>query len=143
MKRKSLLFIWLLAFVCIPAAAGDEVEVSSINFDKEQPGGSSSVLVDFPLGGNQPVRRAIIDFILESCKSLNSVEDVVFPSNTCNEVTFRKFLEDYTTAVCRNCAADQHDYAVYMEDESYEVTWFSNLSILKVADTDQIGRAHV
>lgn len=137
MKRKFLLIIWLLAFISIPVAAGDEVEVSSIHFDKEQPGGSSSVLVDFPLGDNQPVRRTIIDFILERCKSLNSVEDVVFPSNTCNEVTFGKFLEEYTTAVSRNCADDQHDYAVYMEDESYEVTWFSNLYIQKVADTSR------
>ncbi|MBP5386554.1 MAG: DUF3298 domain-containing protein [Prevotella sp.] len=129
----------LLIFAAINAMADNTVPVSSVDYEKEQQYGSSRVSVEFPLGENSPLRRAIIDYILETCKTINSGVKVKQPSNICDKVAFEKYLEKYTTVVCKFCAEDQHDYALSFEDdvESYKVVWFSNLFISKVADTDK------
>ena len=136
---KHLLMTLLLAFFAFSALADNVVTVSGIEFEKEQQYGSSQVRAEFPLGDDCAFRRTIIDYILEVCKTTNPGVEVKQPSNTCDEAAFTKYLEEYTTVLSKLCAADQHEYAMFLgeEGETYKVVWFSNLFIGKVADTDE------
>ena len=136
--KKYFLSILLLVFVTTNATAGDTLSICNMEFEKELLGGSSTVQVDFPLGEDNLMRRAVVDFIYESLHFFSGVE-VTFPPNTCDEQTFVSFLEQYTLVLCRQTAAEQQEYAQSFgkDEEAYTVEWFSNLSIQKVADTDR------
>ena len=134
---KHIFITLLLFFAAINSMANDLVSAINITYEKEQQYGSSNVSVDFPLVEDCPLRRAIIDYILEVCNTTYPGVKLKQPSNTCDSTTFDKYLEEYTTILCRLSAEDQHDYAAFMEDSTYQVTWFSNLFIQKVADTDK------
>ena len=137
--KKQLFTSLLLFFIAINAMADNTISICQVAYEKEQPGGSSDVRVDFPLGADSPVRRAIIDYIFESLHGYPGV-DIDYPLNTCDESTFKAFLEQFTTTLCQITADDQKEFAATFSDEdepSYVTDWFSNLSILKVADTDQ------
>ena len=137
--KKTFFALLMVVLSTITAAADNIVPIQNFNFEKELPGGSSQVLIDFPTGTDSPVRRAIIDYIYESLHSFaGSGVNIAFPSNTCDEQTFGTFIEKYTETLCHNAAMDQNEYATSMSEdgETYEMVWFSNLSVQKVADTD-------
>ena len=148
---KLLFAIFLMAFTAIPATADDIVAITSIESEKEQVGATAKITVEFPVGNDSPTRRAIIDYINENLHTMGylsvlreegphpaSVKDVHFPSNTCDEATFRTFLDQLTTVVCKLTSRDQQEYAQSLEEdgESYQPRWFDNRFIGKVADTD-------
>ena len=116
----------------------DSLSINTIEFEKELPGCSSRVTVEFPLGENNRVHRAVMDYILDVCINFAPGVEVTQPSNTCDVYTFKRYLEEYTITKCLLSAQDQHDYALsFGEDgEQYKVQWFSNLFIQKTADTD-------
>ena len=136
--KKIILATLMMVRAILNATADNTVTVTNISVEKKQKGGSSDVSVDFPLGTDSPLRRAIIDYIFERCKAINPGVEVAQPSNMCDEATFRRYLEEYTTTSCRLCAEDQQDYAASFVEEgtSYDVEWFSNFSIEKVVETD-------
>ena len=135
--KKMIIAALLLACAFLNATADNTVTVNNIHVEKKQKGGSADVSVDFPLGTDSPLRRAIIDYIYERCKAINPGVEVTTPSNTCDEAAFRRYLEEYATVSCRLFAEDQQDYAATFVEENtpYEVEWFSNFSIEKVAET--------
>lgn len=136
---QKILTTLLLAITALTASADNTLTVSDIEFEKEQPYASSRVFVEFPLGTDGLLRRTIIDYILEVCRTTYPGVTTEQPVNTCDESTFKKYLEDYTTVLCQLCAEDHQDYVMSLdeEDKPYEVAWFSYLSIQKVADADQ------
>lgn len=136
---KHIFVTLLLSFAAINTMADNTVPVSRIEYEKKQQFASSRVSVEFPLGEDSLLRRALIDYIFEVCRITNPGVNVEQPSSSCDEPAFRKYLETYTTTLCRLCAEDQHEYALsFGEDgEPYKVEWFSNLSIQKAADTDK------
>lgn len=138
MIKKNFLSILLLFFAAANAMAGDTLTISNIGFEKKLPGGSSTVNIDFPLGDNNAVRRAVVDYIYEGLQFFSGVQ-IAYPPNTCDEPTFKTFLEEYTQALCQITAEEQQEYAQSFEDEEepYNMDWFSNLAVLKAADTDR------
>ena len=149
---KNLLFVLLwMAFMAIPATADDAVAISSIKCEKEQVGATAEISVEFPVCDDSPTRRAIIDYICQSLQTIGyfsvlreegplspADKDVHFPPNTCDETTFKTFLEEVTTVVCKLTSGDQQEYAHSLEENggSYQVKWFNNRYIRKAADTD-------
>ena len=129
----------LLALAAFTASADNTVTITDIEFEKELPYASSRVSAEFPLGEDGLLRRAIIDYILEGCRTTYPGVQIEQPSNTCDEPTFKKYLEDYTTVLCQLCAEDHQDYVNSLdeEDKPYEVAWYSYISFQKEADTDQ------
>lgn len=121
------------------ATTKDSLTVEWIEFEKEERGGSSRISAEFPVGDDSPLRRTVIDYIFE-CLDIYPSLETKFPSNTCDVAAFRKFLKEYTTTLCQNNAADQNDYAKSLsddgEDSDYNVTWFTNISVQKAAETD-------
>ena len=149
--KKLLSAIFGMVFTAIPAIADDTVTISSIKSEKEQIGATTQISVEFPVGDDNPTRRSIIDYIHENLRTMGSLsvlreedpltpadKDVQFPSNNCDETTFRSFLDQLTTVVCKLISGDQQEYAHSLEEdgESYQVKWFNNMYIGKVAETD-------
>lgn len=137
MKKIIMALLWMLV-ISLGVMADNGLNIVEIEVEKEQKGGSSHVWVHFPIGADSPVRRAIIDFIFQRMHSFSNA-DIVFPSNTCDEEAFNTFLDNYTVILCQFCAKDQQEYAAFCAEsgEVYEVPWFKNFSILKVAETDR------
>ena len=149
--KKLLSAIFWMVFTAMPAIADDTVTISSIKSEKEQVGANAQISVDFPVGDDNPTRRSIIDYIYENLRTMGYLsvlreegplppadKDVQFPSNTCDETTFRTFLDQLTTVVCKLTSGDQQEYAHSLEEdgESYQAKWFNNMYIGKVAETD-------
>ena len=137
--------------MAIPATADDTVAITSITSEKEQVGATAQTSVEFPIGEDTPTRRSIIDYIYKNLRTMGSLsvlreegpltpadKYVQFPSNNCDETTFRTFLDQLTTVVCKLTSGDQQEYAHSLEEdgESYQVKWFNNRFIGKVAETD-------
>ena len=137
MKKIIMTLLWMLA-INLGTMADNNLNIVQIEVEKEQKGGSSHVWVQFPNGADSPVRRAVIDFIFQCMHSFTNA-DIAYPSNTCDEEAFKTFLDNYTDTLCRVCAEDQQEYAADCAESGvvYEVTWFRNFSILKVAETDR------
>lgn len=131
-----ILFLSLMAV--LPMMADHVVEIERMEVEKKQKGGFSTAWVDFPVGTDSPVRRAVIDFIYERM-GRNTAIDIAYPPNTCDAPTFRTFLDNYMSVLCRLTAESQQEYAEWsaQEGETYEVDWFETFSILKVAETDR------
>lgn len=138
MMKKYFLSIILLFLAVTNVSAGDTLSISNMNFEKELPGGSSIVNVDFPLGENKVLRKAVVDYIYE-CLQIFSGVKITYPPNTCDEPTFKAFLEKYTQALCQITADEQQEFVRSFSEEEvpYTMDWFSNLAILKATDTDK------
>ena len=149
MKRYVLTIVWIA--LTLSAMAGDSLTISSIECEKEQPGATSQVTVQFPIGNDSPTRRAVIDYIYQNLRTMGNLsvlreegplapadKDVHFPSNTCDETAFRTFLDQLTTIVCKLTSNDQQEYAKSLAEdgETYEVKWFDNRFIGIMAETD-------
>ena len=55
----------------LPSMADGTLTFNSIECEKEQPGATSQVTVQFPIGNDSPLRRAIIDYIYHYQYCLN------------------------------------------------------------------------
>ena len=115
MIKKNFLSIFLLFFAAANAMAGDTLTISNIGFEKKLPGGSSTVNIDFPLGDNNAVRRAVVDYIYEGLQFFSGVQ-IAYPPNTCDEPTFKTFLEEYTQALCQITAEEQQEYVRFGDE---------------------------
>ena len=150
MKRLTFILIWM-ATMAIPAMADGTLTFNSIECEKEQPGATSHMTVEFPTGDDSPLRRAIIDYIYQNLRTMGNLtihleegplapadKHVHFPSNTCDETVFKTFLEEVTTIVCKQASDDQQEYAKSLAEdgETYEVKWFDNRFIGIKAETD-------
>ena len=150
MKRLTFILLWM-AIMAIPAMADGTLTFNSIECEKEQPGATSQVTVQFPIGDDSPLRRAIIDYIYQNLRTMGNLsvprkvgsfapadKDVHFPSNTCDETTFKTFLEEVTTVVCNLTSNDQQEYAKSLAEdgETYEVEWSENRFIGIKAETE-------
>ena len=139
--KKLLSAIFWTVFTALPASADNTVNISNIESKKEQIGATAQISVEFPIGADNPTRRSIIDYIYENLRTMGSIsvlreegplppadKDVQFPSNNCDETTFRTFLDQLTTVVCKLTSGDQQEYAHSLEEdgESYQVKWFNN-----------------
>ena len=136
MKKSILTLLWMLA-ATVGAMAGNVLSIVEMDAEKEQKGGSSHVWVHFPTGADSPTRRAVIYFIFHSMHFYLEA-DMEYPPLTCDEQTFRSFLDDYTEALCQVYSTDQQEYAAECaaSGEVYDVPWYRNISLLKVAETD-------
>lgn len=139
MKMKNVLMtlLWMLT-ISLGAIADNDLTVVEIEVEKEQKGGSTHEWVHFPTGADSPVRRAVVDFIFQCMQSFLNA-DIAYPSNTCDEKVFKTFLDHYADSLCRFCSEDQQEYAASCAEsgEVYEVPWFRNFSIQKVAETSR------
>ncbi len=137
MKKVIIFLLWICA-TSLVAKADNVLHVAEIKVEKEQKGGFSHAWVHFPTDDDSPVRRAIIDFIFQCMHSFSNA-DIDYPSNTCDEKTFKDFLDNYTDSLCLFCAIDQQEYAAFCAEsgEVYEVPWFRNFSIQKVSETER------
>lgn len=138
MIKKMLMTLLLLLAISIGAKADNDLTVVEIEVEKKQKGGFSHEWVHFPTGADSQVRRAVIDFIFQCMQSFLNA-DIDYPSNTCDEKVFKTFLDHYADTLSLFCSKDQQEYAAYCAEsgEVYEVPWFRNFSILKVAETDR------
>lgn len=150
MKRLTFILFWM-AIMTLPVMADGTLTFNSIECEKEQPGATSQVTVQFPTGNDSPLRRAIIDYIYQNLRTMGflsilreegplapSDKDVHFPSNTCDETSFRTLLEEVTAIVCKLTSDDQQEYARSLgeDGETYEAKWFENKFIGIEAETD-------
>ena len=150
MKKLTFILLWI-AIIALPVMADGTLTFNSIECEKEQPGATSQVTVQFPIGNDSPLRRGIIDYIYQNLRTMGNLsvlreedplapadKDVHFPSNTCDETSFRTFLDQLTAVVCKLTSNDQQEYASSLAEDggTYEVKWFENRFIGIVAETD-------
>ena len=137
MEKIFIALIWMLA-ISMGTMADNGLNIVQIEVEKEQKGGSAHVWVHFPVDADSPVRRAVISYIFQCMLSFSNA-DIDYPSDTCDEEEFKTFLDSYTDSVSHACAIDQQEYAASCAESGiiYEVSWFRNFSILKVAETDR------
>ena len=137
MEKIFIALIWMLA-ISMGTMADNGLNIVQIEVEKEQKGGSAHVWVHFPVDADSPVRRAVISYIFQCMLSFSNA-DIDYPSDTCDEEEFKTFLDSYTDSVSHACAIDQQEYAASCAESGiiYDVSWFRNFSILKVAETDR------
>lgn len=137
MKKEIMTLLWMLT-ISLGAMADNVMNYVGISMEKEQKGASSQVWVQFPTGDDSPVRRSVIDFIFQCMHSYTNA-NIIYPSNTCDEETFKAFLDIYTDSLCHAYSMDQQEYAAFCAEsgEEYDVSWFHNFSIQEVAESDR------
>ena len=124
MRRLTFFLLWIAA-MGIPAMADDTLTFDHIECEKERPGATSHITVQFPIGNDSPLRRAIIDYIYQNLKSgiigvqhENGTKDrIQFPPNTCDESTFSAFLDQLTAIVCVLTSNDQQECAMSLAED--------------------------
>ena len=145
MKRLTFILL-LMTIMTIPAMADGTLAFNSIECVKEQAGATSQVTVEFPIGDDSPLRRAIIDYIYENLRlgiagvlrDEGTKDRIQFPPNTCDEPSFSAFLDHLTAIVCELLSNDQQEYALSLaeDEETYGVKWFNNKFIGITAEDD-------
>ena len=136
--RKVLFLMLFLAVNAVNGVADDTVATENIQSESSLPHVTAEMAVDFPVGNDSQLRRAILGFIFDRCQEIYEGVEVERPSNSCNAKEFKAFLDNYTSTLCRLSAEDRKECADALaeEGETYEADWFSNLYINKTADTD-------
>lgn len=127
-----------LAVNAVNGVADDTVATENIQSESSLPHVAAEMAVDFPVGNDSQLRRAILGFIFDRCQEIYEGVEVERPSNSCDAKEFKAFLDHYTSTLCRLSAEDRKECADALaeEGETYEADWFSNLYINKTADTD-------
>lgn len=128
-----------LAVNAVNGVADDTVATENIQSESSLPHVTAEMAVDFPVGSDSQLRRAILGFIFDRCQEIYEGVEVERPSNSCNAKEFKAFLDKYTSTLCRLSAEDRKECADALaeEGETYEADWFSNLYINKTADTER------
>ena len=136
--RKVLFLMLFLAVNAVNGVADDTVATENIQSESSLPHVTAEMAVDFPVGNDSQLRRAILGFIFDRCQEIYEGVEVERPSNSCNAKEFKAFLDNYTSTLCRLSAEDRKECADALaeEGETYEADWFSNLYINKTADTE-------
>lgn len=136
--RKVLFLMLFLAVNAVNGVADDTVATENIQSESSLPHVTAEMAVDFPVGNDSQLRRAILGFIFDRCQEIYEGVEVERPSNSCNAKEFKAFLDHYTSTLCRLTAEDRKECADALaeEGETYEADWFSNLYINKTADTE-------
>lgn len=126
-----------LAVNAVNGVADDTVATENVQSESSLPHVTAEMAVDFPVGSDSQLRRAILGFIFDRCQEIYEGVEVERPSNNCNATEFKAFLDNYTSTLCRLSAEDRKECADALaeEGETYEADWFSNLYINKTADT--------
>ena len=130
--------MFALAVNAVNGVADDTVATENIQSESSLPHVTAEMAVDFPVGNDSQLRRAILGFIFDRCQEIYEGVEVERPSNSCNAKEFKAFLDNYTSTLCRLSAEDRKECADALADEgdTYEADWFSNLYINKTADTN-------
>ena len=128
-----------LAVNAVNGVADDTVATENVQSESSLPHVTAEMAVDFPVGNDSQLRRAILGFIFDRCQEIYEGVEVERPSNSCNAKEFKAFLDNYTSTLCRLTAEDRKECADALaeEGETYEADWFSNLYINKTADTER------
>ena len=133
MMKKILLFALFLLPLGLWGA-----KYKTITFEMEYPGATSKVSVDFPIDVQEPLRSAIVSYILERLES-HKAEVLQLPTAKCDEPTFNEFLSEYAENLAKSYGEEQREYAESQRElgEEYNVTFYVNIYIPKTAETDQ------
>ena len=139
MMKKILFFALLL--MQAPSLWGEterETPYKNITYEVENSGANARVSVDFPVNVQEPLRRAVVGYILERLDSYRG-ENLAAPSDKCDEETFNTFLSELATNLATRYGEEQRDYAKSMEEagEEYNVTFYVNIYIPKAAETEE------
>ena len=90
-RMKKMLIATLLFFAAtIDCMAANTANYKTITYEMEYPGATSNISVDFPVSVQEPLRSAIIDYILERLGTYKSDQLPAPISNKCDEETFKK-----------------------------------------------------
>ena len=137
---KKMLVTALLVFAAtIDCRAANTANYKTITYEMEFPGATSNVSVDFPVSVQEPLRSAIIDYILERLGTYKSEQLPAPISDKCDEETFKTFLSQLAENLAKTYGEEQREFAESMEDEgeAYTMTWYVNIRIEKAAETDK------
>ena len=109
-RMKKMLIAALLVFAAtIDCMAANTANYKTITYEMEYPGATSNVSVDFPVSVQEPLRSAIIDYILERLGTYKSDQLPAPISNKCDEETFKKFLSQLAETLAKTYGEEQRE----------------------------------